>query len=266
MGVETNVAEPTPQDRLLERLNDPKTLASLNQVLDRLDVIAFSLDAVEGFLQRAEVVAESLSSGLQELRPAFDNAEGSELIGKIPRLAQTGARLGDMAEKVDWDGLADSGLVEKLTAPRTLDSAGVLVDKLELAAFLLESVDGFLQRGDDVAESLAEGASDLRQSIPEIDGRQLRKLTDRVPDLLDAGEVLAEAGMFDPSTVEVLGRLGRTIAESHTEASQQPRSPVGIFSLLRALKDPNVQNSLQLALEVAKRYGGKLERDRQNNA
>ncbi|MEM8997803.1 MAG: DUF1641 domain-containing protein, partial [Acidobacteriota bacterium] len=240
-----NVAEPTPQERLQNRLNDPETLASLNHLLDRLDVIAFSLDAVEGFLQRAEVVVESLSSGLQELRPALEKTGGKEWVGKIPSLAQTGAKLGDVAEKVDWESLEQSGLIEKLSAPQTLESVGVLVDKIELAAFLIEGVDGFLRRGDAVADTLAEGADDLRKALPKIDGEQMRRLSDRVPELLEAGEVLAEAGMFETSTVEVLGRLGRTIAESHAEIRRQPPAPVGLFGLLRALKDPQIQNSLQ---------------------
>ncbi|MEO1087975.1 MAG: DUF1641 domain-containing protein, partial [Acidobacteriota bacterium] len=143
---------------------------------------------------------------------------------------------------------------------------GVLVDKIELVAFLIEGVDGFLRRGDDVAETLAEGADDLRQALPKIDGEQMRRLSDRMPELLEAGEVLAEAGMFEASTVEVLGRLGRTIAESHTEIRRQPPTPVGLFGLLRALKDPQIQNSLQLALDVARRYGGKLGQDRQDDA
>ncbi|MEM9554044.1 MAG: DUF1641 domain-containing protein [Acidobacteriota bacterium] len=247
-------------------MSDPQTIASLNHLLDRLDVIAFSFDALEGFLRRAEVVIDSLSSGMQELRPALEAGENGEWMAKLPRLAQTGARLGDLAERIDWDSLERSGLVEKLSAPGTLESASVLVDKIELLAFLLEGADGFLRRSETVAESLAEGADDLRQAMPKIDGVQMRKLTDRVPDLLDAGEVLADAGMFDPATVGVLGRLGRTIAESHTEIERQPRRTVGLFSLLRSLKDPEVQNSLQLALDVAQRYGAKLEQDRRDDA
>ena len=259
MGVDVNVVSPSPQERLQARLNDPHTVESLNRLLDRLDVIAFSVDALEGFVRRAEVVVESLASGLAELRPRLDDAGAAEWADRLPKLAHTGARLAEIAERVDLEGIAESGLLERLSDARTLDSLGVLVDKIELVAFGLQAVDGFLSRSEAVAESVTEGARDLRESLPRVDGEQVRQATDRIPDLLDAAQVLAEAGMFDPSTVEVLGRLGRTIAESHLEQDTGPKQAVGVLGLLKSLRDPRIQNTLRLGLEVARRYGEKLE-------
>ena len=259
MAVEMNVAS-TPQERLQERLSDPETVESLNHLLDRLDVIAFSFDAVEGFLRRAEVVIDSLASGLGELRPLLAQDENSELLAKLPQMARAGARLAEVAESPAVDQLLRSGLLEKLGEPQTLESLGTLLDKIELVAFLLQSVDGFLARSESVAESLAEGAADLRGSLPEIDGKHLRQAADRLPDLVEAGEVLAGAGMFERETVQVLGELGRTIAESHRALDRQPRQSVGIFGLLKALRDPQVQNTVLLALDIAERYGAALEK------
>ena len=50
------------QSRLQERLADPKTAAALNDVLDRLDVFAFLLDSIDGFLSRGEVMADVLGA------------------------------------------------------------------------------------------------------------------------------------------------------------------------------------------------------------
>ena len=210
------------------------------------------------------MIAESVSSGVAELRPVLEQSGGRQLVDKLPRLAHTGAQLGELAERVDWQRIADSGLLEKLTAPDTLEHLGVMLDKIELVAFLAEAMDGFLRRSDEVAESVAGGVADLQQSLPKIDGEQLRSASERLPDLVEAGEVLAEAGMFERSTVEVLGRLGRTIAESHEATDSRPRQTLGLFGLLKALRDPMVQNTLALGLDVARRYGARLEERRED--
>ncbi|MEM8961732.1 MAG: hypothetical protein AAGD38_09650 [Acidobacteriota bacterium] len=264
MGAEANVIPLSPQERLQERLNDPQTVDSLNRLLDRLDVITFSFDALEGFLQRAEVVIDSLTSGVNELRPALSTDDQVDWIGKVPQLAQTGARLSDVAERVDWDALLASGLLEKLSDPKTLAAFGTMLEKIDLLAFMVESVDGFLARSEAIAETVVEGTHELRESIPKIDTEQLRQATERLPELLEAGEVLSAAGMFDPRTVQVLGELGRTIADSHLESTDgdAPARSVGVFGLLKVLRDPMVQNTLQLGIDVAQRYGAKLESDR----
>ncbi|MCG8459778.1 MAG: DUF1641 domain-containing protein [Holophagales bacterium] len=261
MGVDVNVVSPSPQERLQARLNDPQTVESLNRLLDRLDVIAFSVDALEGFVRRAEVVVESLASGLAELRPLLDDAGSSEWVDRLPKLAHSAAQLAEIAERMDLERIAESGLLERLSAPETLDSLGVLIDKIELVAFGLQAVDGFLSRSEAMAESVTEGARDLRDSLPQVDGEQMRQATARIPDLVEAAQVLAEAGMFDPATVEVLGRLGRTIAESHIEQEPGPKQAVGLLGLLKSLRDPRIQNTLRLGLDVARRYGEQLESD-----
>lgn len=39
-------------EQLHDRLNDPKTADALNRLLDRLDVVAFAAESMEGFISR----------------------------------------------------------------------------------------------------------------------------------------------------------------------------------------------------------------------
>jgi uncharacterized protein YjgD (DUF1641 family) len=64
----------------------------------------------------------------------------------------------------------------------------------------------------------------------------------------------------------MLADMGSTLSESLQFAQEQAargRSPrVGLFGLLGALRDPNVQASMGLLVDFSKRYGAKLAASR----
>jgi Protein of unknown function (DUF1641) len=255
IGVDGSTAVLTPQERLQERLADPKTVDALNRLLDRLDVIVFTAEALEGFLRRAEVVADSVAQGVADVRKMAGEEGGADLLGNLPRMVRAGGELAERLERPEVQRLLDSGLLEKLAEPGTLESLKALLGRLELVGFLLEGLDGFLRRSDTWIESVAAGIDDLKQAAPEIDGEKIRRVVATLPSLVDAGTQLSEAGMFDPKTVQVLANLGRTVAASHDDVREKPQKPLGLFDLLRSLRDPEIQSSVRLALYVAKRYG-----------
>ncbi|HRC87432.1 MAG TPA: DUF1641 domain-containing protein [Thermoanaerobaculia bacterium] len=250
-----NLAALTPQERLQERLSEPQTLEALNRLLDRLDVIAFTAEALEGFLRRAEVVADSVAQGLADLRRlAGDETGGSEMLTRLPRMLSAAGRLAELMERPEVERLLSSGLLETLAEPRTLEALKALTGKLELVQFGLDAADGFLQRGDQLVDSLAAGARDLSEVTQDLDLGELRKVVDTLPSLVEAGKLLAEAGMFEPKTVSLLAQLGQSLAEAHREVVRSPRPPIGLFGLLRLIKDPEVQPILHWIIEVARRY------------
>lgn len=251
----------TAQEQLAERLSDPRTVESLLRLLDRLDVITFTAEALEGFLKRAEVVADSIAQMAGDLRKLSGDEVGPDLLTRLPQLARAGMRMADAVDRPEITRLADSGLLEKLAEPRTIAAAKALIDKLEMVVFTLEAFDGFLRRGDEIAESMATGAEDLKGLADGVGGEKVRQVLGTLPDLVDAGALLAEAGMFEPKTVQVLAQLGRNVAESYDEVKRAPeQAPIGVFGLLRALKDPQVARSIRLGLAIAQRYGRELEK------
>lgn len=274
----TAMIEMSPQERLAERLSDPRTAEALNRLLDRLDVIAFAVEALDGFLQRAPVVADSIGETLRDAQLAADGQDRTaEFLESVPSLVRTGAQLAHTTEKPEFQNLLASGLLEKLGSPRTIESLKALLDRLDLAAFLLEAVDGFLRHSDVVAESVASGVAEWRKTAPDLDAGRLQALGEALPKLLDVtvfllqsgalerfpkaidtAIALANRGLFESKTVGVLAEIGQTAAASYEEVKTQSREPVGLLGLLRGLSDPDVQKSVALLLAVARRYGQTL--------
>lgn len=67
----------SPGDELAARLDDPRIRSSLTQILDHADMLATMVVAVDGLLRRAEVISDSLSSGVAEIRDAVAGPAGS---------------------------------------------------------------------------------------------------------------------------------------------------------------------------------------------
>ncbi|HCT55876.1 MAG TPA: DUF1641 domain-containing protein [Gemmatimonas aurantiaca] len=262
MGTALPSASSAAQEQLLARLSEEKTIDSLNRLLDRLDLLAFVADALDGFLHRANVVAESVAESVADMkRLAGDDTAAGDVISRIPQLARVGVQLADVSATPGFQRLIDSGLVERLGEEKTIEAVKAVLDRLELAAFTLEAIDGLLRRGDTIATALSADLDELK-TASQPDFAKLKELLAALPTLVAAGQTLVRSGMLEPQTVEVLGTIGRSAAESYEEAreARAAEKPIGIFGLLRALRDPDVNRAISFALHASKAYGQKLGR------
>jgi uncharacterized protein YjgD (DUF1641 family) len=267
----------SPQERLQARLSNPDTVDALNRLLDKLDVMTLVVDGLDGFLRRGDVVADSIANSLHDIKKMAP-ANGAQLVGSLPKLAKAGAQLADVAESPAVARLAQSGLLEQLGKPETIDALKALLSKLELLAFLAQALDGFLQRGEQIADEIGAGVRDLKEGAPALDQLNLKDtigalpklsaaakqasdsgLLDKLPQLAETGAALVDSGIFDKHTVQILAQAGKTLAESYDDAVNQPRKQVGAVGLLRALNDPELQRSLGLFLDFAKRFGQRIK-------
>jgi uncharacterized protein YjgD (DUF1641 family) len=261
MGITLPPPGTTAQEQLLARLSEDKTVDALNRLLDRLEVIAFVAEALDGFLGRANVVADSVASSMADLKKLAGDAGTAEVVGAIPKLAKAGAQFADATDTPAFKRLAESGLLEKLGDEKTITNLKALIERLELAVFTLEALDGWLRRGEDIAQAMAEGVGDVRKAMPTIDGAKVREVLTALPPLVEAGKTLIASGMLEPKTVAVLGAVGRSAALSFDEAKSHKHPPrqLGLFALLRELKDPDIARALDFLLRVAKAYGQTLK-------
>lgn len=242
---------------LEERLADPRTAEALHRLLDRLDVVVFVFEAVEGFLGRAEVVADSISQSLGELRPLSQELVGEDAMARMPQVVRAAGRLAELTERPAIKNLLDSKLLDTLGQPETLEALQRLLDKLDLILVGLDAAEGFAQRSDTMVESVAEGAQDLREAAGTYSGT-IEVLKDRLPKIIEIGEQLQDMGMFEPATIEVLARLGSAIAEGHRDFEAQPKEKLGLLKLLRTLGEPEIQTAIQLVLHVTRRYSQRV--------
>jgi uncharacterized protein YjgD (DUF1641 family) len=268
-------ASMTPSEQLQARLSDPRTVEALNRLLDRIELAAFSLEALDGFVRRADVIANSIADSVSEIREA-SAGQGANLLEKLPQLASTGAQLADLAQKPEFTNLLS--LVDKAGKPETVEKLNALLERLDLAVFGLNALDGFLRRSPEFTDALAQGAAELRQIALALDAEKFQQLMRDMGKLLDAGQKLAasglldkldelantglmlsDAGMFEPQVVSTLGTVGRMASESYNEALKAPAKRLGLLGFLRAMNDPEAQRTLGVLAEAARRFGAKIK-------
>jgi hypothetical protein len=259
MGITLVDGDASRQEQLLARLAEPQTAEALNKLLDRLEIIVFATEALDGFLHRADIISDSVSESVGDLRKMVGVSGTAALMSKLPQLAATGAQVADVAQSPPVQRLLNSGLLEKLGDPDTIASIKGLIDKLELAVFSLEAMDGFLRRGDMLADNLAEAVNDARGIAPDIDPKKLRQVLVDLPTLVEAGSTLVKSGMLDPEVVMLLGEAGHVFARAYDEAKGHKPQNVGLLGLAKALRDPDVSRSLEFGLRIAKAFGKSLK-------
>lgn len=162
-------------------------------------------------------------------------------------------------------------LLDRLNDPKTIESLNTILDNLELIAFSVTAADGFLRRSDAVIDAVTDGVHELRDTIPSLDNdlvkteeiiprlTQLAKVGVQISDLMNSDEfdALMQSGVLSPETLTVVGQAGDALVESRQEAAQSDQR-IGIFGLLRALNDPDIQRSLNFLLTFSKKFGRKL--------
>jgi hypothetical protein len=280
MTLTTNgVTALTPQEQLQARLSDPKILDALNRLLDRAELLAFSADALDGFMRRGDEITNSIGEMVADVRAGEAPAEFMDVAGKLPQLARAGVQVASTVDKPEFAALLNSGLLEQLGKPETIEALKLVLSKIDLLAFAVNAVDEFIRRGDVLTDSIGDSLGDLRKLSSGIDFEKLRAVGGQLPALVDAGNemiqsgvpaklkqmvdagsIVIDSGMLDPAVVKVLAEAGKIAAAAYTEAWSAPRKDIkGIFDLLGTLKDPGIQHALGFFVEFMKRFSEKMK-------
>lgn len=117
MSLDGQLIAPSPVDTLLSKLEEPRVVAALNDILEHADLLAILVTGLDGFVRRGEVITDSLAKALQEVRG--DGA--SSALGNVD-LAKLAASLSDVAGALGEAGPALARLLRSdLTDPRVID-------------------------------------------------------------------------------------------------------------------------------------------------
>jgi uncharacterized protein YjgD (DUF1641 family) len=161
-----------------------------------------------------------------------------------------------------------AGLLEQLTEPNTLSALQTLLQKLPQLAQLAKIADqlpnALASLGDvldDQQSRLAEQGIDLEKSLTngihailhlgsKIDREHLNRI----------GEVL-DSEVFNPHAVHVVENAAKSLTTAQENLSQSADDRVGLFGLLAAIRDPQVQRSLAFAIQFGKCFGQNIEQD-----
>ncbi len=143
------VKRPEPVEQLLVQLNDPRTAESLSHLLKNAELLAFLLDAVDGFIRRGDVITDNISEALKEARPALDGKQMvpadlklaavqtmavlpqlsktlPQLVETLPQLVDVGLKFKRVIDSDEFDAFLESGML----APKTVQLLGQVGDSL----------------------------------------------------------------------------------------------------------------------------------------
>ena len=176
------------------------------------------------------------------------------------------ALVAEAAERgVVLDERAGEGLrlLEKMTEPSTAASLAALLDRadqLEHLSTLSEAAPAAIATvvdifDDEYARALENGHD------PEQALRQAAGALGQLSELFRSEEfdALLHSGVLEPQALRVIGSLGSALVASQKEAQRGATSPKGLFGLLSALRDPDVQHAVGFLTSVAKKFGRNLQ-------
>lgn len=222
--------------RLAEKLTEPNTVETLTALFDRLDRLEQLADLAD---QVPDVVSVTVDSIDEALTRAADR--------------------GVVVDERVREGLL---LLERMTEPTTARALASVLDRsehLERLSALAENAPDAIATAVDILDAEYARAA-ARGYDPEEIVRQALSSLARLGELFQSEEfdALLKSGVLDPEALEIVGSLGSALVESQKEARRGETPRRGLFGLLGALRDPDVQRAIGFVTTFAKRFGQKL--------
>lgn len=169
-------------------------------------------------------------------------------------------------------------LMERLDDPQVAAALINMLDHVDLLAVLIVGLDGMVSRSETIGDALVEGIEELRgvaaandQSVDGLElgeilaslltlSTSLPKITPAVTRVVDSGlvEHVLDSGITDPAMVTEVARIGRGLTAGAERADSDPIQVNGLFSLMKLLKDPDIQRAVSYFAAVAKSIGVEL--------
>ncbi|GAA1509721.1 DUF1641 domain-containing protein [Nocardioides humi] len=169
-------------------------------------------------------------------------------------------------------------LRERLDDPQVAAALNNLLDHADLLAILLVGLDGFVGRTETIGEAIAEGLADIRgvaasnPALESVDPGEILasvialstampKLTPAVTRVVDAGLIddVLDSGIVSTEMVDQIARIGRGLTAGAERAEKEPVEVKGLLSLMKLLKDPDIQRAIAYMAAVAKSIGIELD-------
>jgi hypothetical protein len=223
--------------RLEDRLNNPDTAEALNRLLDRLDTIEEAVDKLDAMMTQGPAMLAMMTDMADDVYREAD-AAGVDLDERLRLTLQ---------------------LAERLTAPRTVEVLSQLMDRmddLEQLIAVSEQAPGFIAMLVDTFDSVYRRTEEA--------GHDLYKVIHEGPEAFirinefaasEAFNKLLDSGVLDPDAIDIVGKAGDALVECRC---QEETPEVGLFGLLRAMRDPDTRRALGFLTAFGKRFGKEL--------
>lgn len=160
-------------------------------------------------------------------------------------------------------------LFEKLTEPSTMEALNQMLDRLpqlaqlakladempNVLATLGDVIDDYQKRcesdGIDVEKALTNGLQAMLYLGSQVNNEHLR----RIGDLLGSD-------ILHPHALNVVDNAAKSLNSAQQEVCGSAADRVGVFGMLSALRDPQIQRSLAFAVQFGKCFGKHLDQEK----
>jgi hypothetical protein len=165
------------------------------------------------------------------------------------------------------DVAAQEALTARLADPQVAGALMSLLDHADLLALLVDGLDGFVARSEVIGESLVDGLAELRSATSAGVGASLENAKLEPAALLSAvislAAVLPRAApglvsVFENDGGDHLALLTAGLSRGTADFARDPVHVGGPLTLLRVLKDPDVNRALSFLVTVARAVGREL--------
>ncbi|MEZ4513400.1 MAG: DUF1641 domain-containing protein [Chloroflexota bacterium] len=257
---------------MAEKLTAPEMTAKLDQLLALADqapgMVAMMGDMVDETVRRAASSGIDIEARLRAGLTMAEKLTAPEMMAKLDQLLALAdqapgmvAMMGDMMDEtvrraassgIDIEARLRAGLTmaEKLTAPE-------MMAKLDQLLALADQAPGMMAMMGDIVDESYRRASEAGINI-EAMVRQGARAGAKFSALMESEEfdALMESGILDPQAVASVGTVGRALIASQ----QHPPQSVGLFGLLSAMRDPNMQRALGFLATFGAEFGKQINK------
>jgi len=162
----------------------------------------------------------------------------------------------------------------RLDDPRVAADLVAIIDRLDVVALAITSLDDLLRHSETILGSAVESLGDLRDTVSAAPGAEaldpaataeavtalLAALPQMAPALIRGSDSGAIDELTAPPIVDALRLLSGGLRDARADA--RPVEVSGGLSLVRSLRDPDVARSLGFGLTVLRAVGRRLAQER----
>lgn len=156
------------------------------------------------------------------------------------------------------DQAPENELLEKLSNPQMIEHLSRLLDRVEQFNYMFDMMEKFVERGPDMADSVNDLLNTFRDNMNEQGYferfESMLEMTNRVTELLNSEEFrkLLYSDLFHQQTEMVISKVSRSLTQATAELDETTVKRMNIFSLMKAVSDPDLQPALHFTLNFAK--------------
>ncbi len=143
-------------------------------------------------------------------------------------------------------------IVARLNEPEVAAAINGLLDRAELISALVEGLEQFLQRTDDMLPAVAAGLNEFRAAAKDS---WIQDLANAFHRGLPAIQQVLDSELVKPATVEAAGTLAGAATAGVERARSSHAEVHGLLGVHRALKDPDVQRGAGITIEILRELG-----------